>query len=414
MNVAGCTNENGSALPFALIVVLLLSLSCAALLTYWSSTRELVERTIDDMEAFYLAESSINRMAADYQAGRADLYASRGLVDDAGFGVETTIEPFGTMLLGTASVEKRGKKWRFTSLLGSRSAADVPAISLTDSVGGLTLAGTTKIIGGVAIGGRPLRTASLQGRPFTGLTPDKVSQVRHQEDVPVYDLAEQLERASWADEAVFHTGGIIIDADTELPRVLIVDGAVEIRGPISLPRLQTIISRAILRITGIVEGELMLLAGREVEIQDAKLSGDVFGGRRAVVGNSELLFPSSIVVSDVPNGTAVQILGGSRVAGTIVAHEVDAVNPEPIVQIDSTSVVHGRVVTNGATDLQGRVEGTIETGSFQFYISPTIYRNWLNNTEVNSLALPPGFYSGIGFRDGNLFNIAVWQDDLAR
>ncbi len=401
--------ERGAALPFALVATALVAISTAALLSYWTQTRAVVERTIDDIEARYFAESHLNILAAKVYRGEGELYAEHAVGDTSSFKAAVCIEPFGSWWLGTATVTKGLDEWRFTSLYGSRSADSPRAITLTDSVGGLTLAGTTSIKGTIAIGARPLRTSSLKGRPFSGTEPELVDHTSNPENVPTFFLDEQLTRAAWSEGAVRISGGMVVDENTELPPVLLVDGAVDIRGPLELPRLQVIVSTGVLRITGDVYGSFGLLAGNDIRVTDATVSADVFGRNTVRVERSTLLFPSTVYVSDGTRGSTLQILNGTRIEGSVIVRDGKEEPDEPVLVIDKASTVNGRIATNGLTQLDGTVEGSIETGSFHFYAAPTTYRNWLNDATVDASKVTAEFFASPEFEGGLLVQLGMWE-----
>ena len=401
--------ERGAALPFALVATALVAISTAALLSYWTQTRAVVERTIDDIEARYFAESQLNILAAKVYHSAEELYAEHTVGDASSFEAAVRIEPFGSWWLGTATVTKGADRWHFASLYGSKPADRGRAITLTDSVGGLTLAGSTTITGAVAIGARPLRTSSLKGRPFTGVPPDLVDHTSNPENVPTFDLDEQLTRAGWAEGAVRISGGMVVDETTELPPVLIVDGAVDIRGPLELPRLQVIVSTGVLRITGDVYGSFSLLAGNNIRVTDAILSADVFGSNTVRIEGSTLLFPSTVYVSDGTRGSTLQILNGTRIEGSVIVRDGKEESDEPVLVIDKKSTVNGRIATNGLTQLDGTVEGSIETGSFHFYAAPTTYRNWLNDATVDASKVTAEFFASPEFEGGLLVQLGMWE-----
>ena len=144
--------------------------------------------------------------------------------------------------------------------------------------------------------------------------------------------------------------------------------------------------------------EDIILIAPEIELEDGfKGALQCYASNKILVGkHSNLNYPSALCLlpSSANDSVGIIILGeDSKMAGTIVAFTGTDKNRQSLVTIDKGCKLYGQVFSEGYTQLQCKVIGNIQTGSFYLKTASSIYDNTLLDAEINIAQIDSSYLS---------------------
>lgn len=156
--------------------------------------------------------------------------------------------------------------------------------------------------------------------------------------------------------------------------------------------------------------DVILIAPR-VEISNGfKGSVQVFATKNIIIEkNSQLEYPSSLVLFNNENNGGINLSKGSTVKG-VISYFSNSVKSNYNAQIllGTKSVVSGEVYCQGNLELKGEVIGSVYTNSFIVHQSGGTYINHIFNGSIDSEKLP-NQYAGLSFSNSSK-SVAKWLE----
>jgi hypothetical protein len=420
----------------------------------------LILREKHRLQAFYLAEAGIYKAIWHLSGnGGKDIFWRPGNEAIEIFDNQmaaSTVQQWGGFLQvsSTANVRRAGKSIRV--LLGEQPPAPFQQAVFVGGVDyPLVVTGRNRIIGDVTVGPEGVKKGRIKGRDFEGehLVDGKVIRQRRPQ-MPYFNpvmmetvlrkYLEVLENPSG--DQVF--GGRTF-VDGEMPplaeaRNFYVHGDVQlnysdanttIRGPGMISSAGNIVVQNHTKITGymeliaagkiIVEDEArlencILFARQGIEVSgDGKIEGQLFSPgdivlkERAVLSYPALVYSPGALRDQTWQGQ-ISLQDQATVRGTVILFpnkkHHDETYDATIFSLGKNAKVVGAVYSRNHTSQQGTIYGTVITGQFFLYESPTIYLNWLQDAVTDRSQLPEGFLLPIGFNERPWLEVLKWEE----
>jgi len=133
---------------------------------------------------------------------------------------------------------------------------------------------------------------------------------------------------------------------------------------------------------------------------------------QAQVRYPSVLYCSGYVQDKVLRGNII-IQGNAQVLGTVILFPLERErsyrNDETFIHIAQGAVTAGVVYSHHSVDLRGCVYGTVITSSFDLYLYPTSYRNWLKDAVIDRSQLPDNFLLPLSFRSDPEYEVLWWE-----
>lgn len=149
---------------------------------------------------------------------------------------------------------------------------------------------------------------------------------------------------------------------------------------------------------------IVLTSDGDCEINKAELRfSQVFSKSNISMNNSFMEFPGIIcayVDCDLPENLENRIeISSSTLNGTVMllCSTIGLSSNKSIISFKSGSKIQGLVYSENFTESECTITGSLYTYELFFYKSPTEYRNWLVNTNINSELLDEDFLLPFGF-----------------
>lgn len=271
-------------------------------------------------------------------------------------------------------------------------------INSTDRV--LNIAGRTLIKGNAYTPNSTFKRAYIEGRgsltasPIQGLikpspNPNGIDMNKLKQELTSFlnaenvsaDFNEELVQAasfSSAQSTIFSQGAINIGSE-KIKGHCVIKSATKI----------SVSNQAIL--------EDVILIAPEIELQDG-FSGTLqcYASRKMLVGKrSNLKYPSALCVLPTSSDSTGTILLGedSKMAGSIVSFAGTDKSRQSLVVINKGCKLYGQIFSEGYTQLQGKLVGNVQTGSFYLKTNSSIYDNTLLDAEIDVLQIDANYLS---------------------
>jgi hypothetical protein len=163
----------------------------------------------------------------------------------------------------------------------------------------------------------------------------------------------------------------------------------------------------------------ILFARQGIEVSgDGKIEGQLFSPcdivlkERATLSYPSLVFCSGVMRDQTWQGQ-ISLQDQATVRGTVILFPDKKHNDEThdatIFSLGKNAKVVGAVYARNHTSQQGTICGTVVTGQFFLYESPTIYLNWLQDAVTDHSQLPEDFLLPLGFNEGHRLEVLKWE-----
>ncbi len=454
------TDTQGSALVLVLVMVTLITTIVGAVLMGTLLQLRLILKEKHRLQAFYLAEAGIYKAIWHLSGnGGKDIFWRPQNEAIEIFDSQTaavTVQQWGGFLQVTsaANVHRAGKSIRV--LLGDQPPAPFRQAVFIGGVDyPLVVTGKNRIVGDVTVGPEGVKKGRIKGRDFEGdkLVNGKVIRQRRPQMPYFNPIMMETVCRKYLDvlenppgEQVF---GDRMFADGEMSplsheRNLHVHGDVQfnyseadtaIRGPGMISSAGNIIIQNHTKITGYVEliatGKIIvkdearlenciLFAEQGIEVSgDGNIEGQLFSPsdivlkERAVLSYPSLVYCQGALRDQTWQGQ-ISLQDQATVRGTVILFPDQKHNGEThdatIFSLGKNAKVVGAVFSRNHASQQGTIYGTVVTGQFFLYESPTIYLNWLQDAVTDRSQLPEDFLLPIGFNEGHRLEVLKWED----
>ena len=184
------------------------------------------------------------------------------------------------------------------------------------------------------------------------------------------------------------------DVDLEAPdsvKTIFVDGSVEVVGRTRLSGFIEIVSDESIYVRDSVNiDNVIMVAADSIVVSGAvRSSAQLMSAGKVVVRDRAILSSPSLLLSllpensDTPGGLFLESRLLMETVAYLQGRTSEAPTTERLLYVDTFSVVRGSLLSQGYTDLRGRLEGNCVTERFHFYYAPTTYINWLKDASVD-------------------------------
>ncbi len=380
-------DEDGSALIAVLVVILLFTLLMGSILAIDRLGARLVLGDVHAREALLAAEGGLELARARLRDDSAFQGDIRAIQLGNGSRASATVSAHGAYM----RVVGRGQVGRRTAevhaLLGTEPSAPFQAaLWIGDPHSGINVGGTTRITGRVVVGRAGYEESRFNRRGFTGA---------HTGEFVASDSTRLPEWSSGILDA-WRAGREHSDKQGTA-----MEGSLRLDGERHLPTGTVISVSDTLFLDGRITGNELIFDAGEGIVLGPEFSGSgqfISDGFILVMGGARLIYPSLVLAANLRNDRPLTIHSGARVEGLIMAVPREPVAPgrgSPVV-LEAGATIVGGIYSQVPLDVSGRVEGSVVTGQLQFYVSPTVYVNWLVDAEIDydrrphPFILPPG------------------------
>lgn len=454
-------DNKGSALVLALVLVSFLTVVCCIVLNGSLLQLKFIRRLVYQRQALYLAEAGVAKTLW-YLSGNED----RGfrwhpkneeieLFD--GYTAIVSVEPWGGYLSVISRAEYRGMFRSVRALVG-----EVPPSSFQNAItiGGteypLVVTGKNRIIGDVVVGSKGVQEGWIRGRGLETSDP-VVGNIftKKETEMPYFNAAffrsafrkyqnllrnpgnaEILYKDIYLDNDVLesangnniHVDGDVIVSDVNVTNhgkeswVLSCSGDMTIRGGSRIgPYIELVADGRIVVTDSVCIRRGVLYAGKGMEISGkAQIEGQLFSpvGIR-LSDDAALEYPSVIYCTGYDENNMMKgeivLQDRAKVKGAMILCPEDAdrqdMRDETMGYIGPDAKLVGSLYAQHSTELRGTVYGSVATGEFYLYVSPTTYINWLQDAYVDRSKLPDVFLMPLLFDDNPDLSILVWDEN---
>lgn len=421
--------EEGSALSSVLIISVIILTIIGAILSGIVLQVRFIQRDINQTKALYLAEQQVYEYLAD------SMLTSEHIQTDFlnGFNKITSTAEVGNQLSIVNVIVGEASTLPFqlsTVVLNNRNT--------------LTLTGGTMLKGDYSVSNNEITTSSFRGFPYRGTLEgrpilDSVSvaldYAKYQEKYEAYTTLfedanlngfkisnlSSIQSLLAVRDTMYISESLELelgDVEQSKPITLIVEGNLLLSGAMKLPDFSEIIVKDSLFLSGELSGNfIQIYAGDFLSIsEDVQLSAQVISGGGIEVSDQAYLSYPSVLYSQkeaYAGGlrSVISVNDQAMVDGTIMyPFEPSLINQEQLkVTVDTTALVRGAIYTQGLTELFGTVHGTVITGQFYFYESPTSYYNWIKDATIDVTQRPTDFILPVGFSSSPNYKILDWR-----
>jgi len=430
-------NQNGSAIITVIVFITIVMLFISGLLLYKKYQSKQIIRFGDEIQAYYNAKSALTFALKNIKPFLVDKDYSQNTFQYNLFSKDSTtvsIEPFGYYLrcISTSKIHNISKTRTF--LIGTKqNELSKYAMIIGNTRNPVIVTGNTMIRGDVAVGLQGVKPGVIKGRRYKGqrvvygnVYKDVKSylpkinfellQVQRQQLASIYPKSEffisnENPNRIYLQNSIYNfsqqklselqkTGVTTIIG----PGILKIDSDIQINN-FNLYNQITIYSTKSVHLSNNINSDnILVFANKIIMNGPSKLKGQFFAQNSFNISNgTKLEYPSivGLVSKKVWNaenefqiGPDVEIEGAIFLANDI-AEEIGRKRHKLL--FEKSTRVKGFTYSDNYTELQGSVYGTVMTNTFHFYLSPTIYINWIKDAEINRSALDREFYYPLAF-----------------
>lgn len=442
-------DEDGSALVTVLIITVIVSLMIGAVLSGLHLQSFFIQKDIKTTQARYLAEKGayefLHQQSSSWVVRDTTIIMNEGLRDS----VRVEITPFGGFLQLNSTAYTGNQKAQIAMMFGEQSSSVFDyAVVLGDTTSSINLIGSTSINGDIVSGRQGVKESSFKGFPFSGnYDGESIALGRELEfpDIRYEFITEQMERVqsdfkanefsgigineyiflpkSKKNESVTFFSNSDLDWPGQLESIpdeseLVVRGNLTINGPLNLGNKTKVFVRDTLTVSSKVEGsDLVFFVGGPVTIGgNAIFSGQIISENSITLkDDAYLVYPSMLFTSlEFLSGNeteAIRLTGNAMLDGTVIYPvQTNTFNQEQLrVKIEESATVRGAVYSQGQTELDGTVLGSVLTRQFYFYESPTSYINWIKDATIDISQRPETYIVPFGFTDSIKYALLDWE-----
>lgn len=441
------TQEQGSALSSVLIVLVIVTLFIGGILGGVVLQLRFIQRDINHQHLMYEAEGELFRFFHQRTLSDVPLDTTFVTIPSSNHRIQTRVRYHGGFIQTTSRIESNRNPITIHALFGDRpDSVFNRAVVVSDSNSTLSLAGSTRIRGNITGGIQDLTTNSFKGFPFSGAFDGEFEreapsfpnlafsyiqeQITSFEDVFSSSSTGIASAKSLAEGAQRNAQRVMIGTDQEVSRpvsfgntrteTVFVRGNLLVSSMLELPPYSMLVVEDSLIVDGAVSGEhVVIYAGSYLGLTGtSKVSGQLLSnGPISISGDTYLTYPSAILSNKEFSGTgesySIRLQDKAILDGTLLyPFRTGQINPAAFrVVIDTSATVRGALYTNGQTQLQGTVLGSVLTHQFYFYESPTDYINWIKDANIDVNQRPDRFIVPMGFRVNPTYTIVDWREE---
>jgi hypothetical protein len=432
----------GYALPSVLFLLTILSVVSFSILLLIYSRRQLALREVAKVKADYAAQNAIALLLNGWKGiGIAATQQQYSFED--GTTATATLTPWGFMGL----VQSTGRSGRHvetrTAIIGAIPGETFKnALVFTHPSHQLVFAGSSRVVGNVLTGPQGVSTGSLPGAISPRTIPVEGRVIRAL-NLPIRRTSDEAEDElnKFIQKTIQNPSAFRLDDPSGLGTIA--DSVVVVRVPPgSIIRAKIVRRREPLYVLS--EGELTIaseaqlsglvafMSARDITVRKgSQLEHSILWARRAisveagadvtvqciapeiVIGDGASLRYPSVIGSYSTDPTVspkgVRLGTDCRVEGSIVVVSgTSAEEPRAQASVPNGAVVIGAIVNDLATDLRGRIVGTLITRDFFFYEAPTTYLGWLRGGQIDRRSLPQGFLLPMMVSDHSGLQVLDW------
>ncbi|TVR17228.1 MAG: hypothetical protein EA391_05465 [Balneolaceae bacterium] len=447
-------NEKGYALAAVLIVLVLITLIIGFMMMGFVMQNRFIQKDIHSMKARYLAEAGIWHFLSDRELW-GDYSRTHFIVTTADSQkVFISRNFYGGYWKVIATAEVGQSRKSIQSLIGEKPGDKFDhAVILGDVRTPIVLTGSTLLTGPVISGQEGVQTRPFRGEQFSGSFSGEVThsdssalplfnkELIHNQFITYRSWIQsppehsfQIQTSTFNQDShyslnkninvFYRTGNLHLNVGTRnsLPdsTTWIVSGNIKLTGDGDLGSFSTYIAADTIYVDGTLTGDHALFyASKMVHLNgNSQISAQLFSeGDILLEDKSYLRYPSLIYVKPQLNGSVktgtIQLLDDVIVDGMVMLPDVDegiVTEDKATVKIADGALVRGAVYNTSRTEMSGTIYGSVLTNSFYFYISPTVYLNWLKDTRIEHHLRPQPFVVPIGFDENLQFEILYWNE----
>lgn len=413
-----------------LAIMLFLMVTFLAVLTYSLSRYSQHIKARNNQSAELLSEAGIQRFLVTVMSDSL-LRKLDPVIAPNGGSFEVQSYPWGANLLVSSIGRQANQKVTTFAILGtSPSSLFDAAITVCDERYPLMVAGHSSIRGDVRTGPQGMASGRIQGEDITSENFHTGTVRQHQQLEPPHvdtvllqsfytDMArarQQVDRFMhgsqiWksGERLPFQVGGVVqIDGDLEIDGLaidhldavttLIVQGGVTIKGSTRILGPLRICSDGPILICDTAFVDAFLFTPGSILLKgQATLAGTALSNRRiSITEKSNLQFPALLQVhlndSTETDTCGIWIGGKGTLEGTCFLSSngfLQTLNVK--IYLDTGSVFTGAIMSDGYSELRGRLNGAIITEDFLYEQPLSTYINWLKDCRIDrrQLDYPP-------------------------
>lgn len=459
--VSEMQTNKGSALVLVLVIVTAVTILCSMVLVGIYLQMKFIRRDINQIQAHYLAEAGVYKTVW-YLSGngnqnvfwRPENEVLTLFEDDT---VRISVDVWGGYLLVHSNVEHKGAIKNLSTLVGEVSPEPFEqAIVIGKLDYPLVVTGKNRIIGDVTVNSDGVKTGVDLGERFEGdqLVEGKINRKQNLEmpyfNPVLFDQACEEYENIVEDTIDTKKAGTEILTKKDLLNMA-KDGIVQIQGNVviedsikyaSLSNLRRIICSDSLTIRGetILEGFMEIIVGKMLTVQDhvyinhcilyahqginisdscwiqAQLlsSGDIIVSGTAIIKYPSIIYSQGYVIHNAIQGR-IAIQDQAVMMGTIILQPDTEIMKEKddqtFIEIGKQTKLVGIIYSSHFTTHKGVVYGSIATGGFYFYESPTHYLNNLINSITDRTKLPEIYRMPLLFSLKPRLDVIEWFDE---
>lgn len=422
-------NDRGSALIAVLVALFILIAVFFAIFTLNLTRASLLQRTINETKAAYLAEAGINRFLSIINASAMNweeiLNADTSLLINPRESIEFDISLRGAyFLIKSVGGYKNEKIARF-ALIGIKPGRRINAAVINCSKQyPLVFAGNSSVIGDIIAGLESVTSGALDGisMPLDSLYDGSIHIVpdnnlpRIDKNIIVYFLSQIRQRAhtpqkfihgSWVLQDKNDLDGsscTVIENDLEINSASLVEyandiliycrGNVEIKGTTRISGLITVVSEKSICVTSdAILKDVILIAADSITIcGDAFFNGQAISGHSIKVSNNaRVAYPSLLYTYDSGafGESRITFSGRSVSSANAVMEPLDEPDRDKISLLakEATATVSGYLQDWNYSGIEGRFCGTTVSKNYWYSQDRSTYVNWLVDARIDRSGL---------------------------
>ena len=439
-----CTkfSKQGSAIITVIIFITIFLLLISTFILYIRGREKILTNFGYEVQTYQNAQSVLNVALKEYDKNLQTHHYKSHKYSYSLFGKDSSfaeIKPWGFFLLCTAKskISKISSTRRF--LIGTYPE-DIYgfAMIIGKTYLPVTVSGTSKITGDVAVGRQSVKPGILKGRRYKGektvygnIYRDNTSYLPEANTElltaqidrlkKLYTQAESISKIFESNDKITRinlSNHIFLLNENDIntikqmgirdiigPGILIVNSDIHIE-EINLYKQITIYSEKQVEIAASSSIDHVLLFSKNLKINGpGKLRGQFFANENLSIDNgAELLYPSiaGLILNNNQKDNVLHIGKKVTIEGSVlIVKKADTKNQlenKHKLFIDEGAIINGITYSDNYTELKGTVFGTVLTGALSFYLEPTNYVNWIHDAEINRPVMLRNFIYPIAFK----------------
>lgn len=411
----------GGILYYALLLLLLSTLITGSiLLISYYQNKMLIDQIRTD-STINLVDSSIKLASLYDDTMKNGSYERFKVFENDSSTVKLEVRPWGTLKIISSEASYRNFSYAKSALVGADPfTGGKTALYLADGGRGISISGSTLIRGTCYLPNKSIRSASIEGQPFSG---NKLI------DGEIYKSKKRLPDAKA--DLFTHAEFIVNNLEKKYFSTTLVDSDIKgvIKNSFSVKPILIYSSNPIVLSDCSLLGNIIIFSEASIEIDSTCNTADIiviapsvdiesgFNGSIQIFSDSyidigdrcNLLLPSFLGVSNPVSGymgpKSVSVGKSSIVNGTIT---IISDKPASSILIGENSIVFGQVYCPGQITLIGDIIGALYCHSFYFQTKRAQYINHLLNSTIDPVSLSKHYIgSGTLATDSN-YRIAKW------